>query len=221
MTTQIPKRRWYQYSLRTLFVVMVLCAIACSWLAVKMQRVRKREEAVKVIVEAGGSVGYEYEEQVFVVDVNGVVLPHPSAPHPPGPAWMRKLLGEDFFATVIYANVRNDEEMEHLKELKNLELLALSGTQFTDVDLEHMNELTKLETLILSNTRVTDEGLRHLKELTNLLGLVLRDTQVSDSGLVHLERLGNLKSLNVERTQVTEEGIEKLQEALPECEIAW
>ena len=49
-----PKRRWYQYSLRTLLLFMVLCAIACSWFAVKMQRVKRQQEAVEAIREAGG-----------------------------------------------------------------------------------------------------------------------------------------------------------------------
>ena len=39
------RRRWFQYSLRTLMLIVLLCAIACSWFASKMQEVRKQREA--------------------------------------------------------------------------------------------------------------------------------------------------------------------------------
>jgi hypothetical protein len=29
-----PKRRWYQYSLRTLLICVTLFAVACSWFAI-------------------------------------------------------------------------------------------------------------------------------------------------------------------------------------------
>jgi hypothetical protein len=34
-----PKLRWYQYRLRSLFVLTTLVAVACSWLAVMMMKV--------------------------------------------------------------------------------------------------------------------------------------------------------------------------------------
>lgn len=51
-----PKLRWYQFSLRTLFMFITLFAVACGWLSVKMQRARRQRETVQVIVEAGGLV---------------------------------------------------------------------------------------------------------------------------------------------------------------------
>ena len=80
-----PKRRWLQFSLRTLLVFVTLSAFASGWFVVKMQRARRQREAVKAIVEAGGRVWYDYE----------VNAPTGSVPKPPGPAWMRKLLGEN------------------------------------------------------------------------------------------------------------------------------
>ena len=70
-----PKRRWLQFSLRTLLVFVTLSAVACSWFVVKMQQVRRQREAVKAIMEAGGWVWYDYE---FAFD-NGVPVPPP--PH--------------------------------------------------------------------------------------------------------------------------------------------
>ena len=44
------KRRWYQFSLRTLLIFTVICAIGCAWLAHKIERKRKEREAAEAIV---------------------------------------------------------------------------------------------------------------------------------------------------------------------------
>ena len=45
--------------------------------------------------------------------------------------------------------------------------------------------------------------------------------QVTDSGLGHLKGLSSLEFLDLRDTQVTPEGVQKLQEALPECQIEY
>ncbi len=56
--TNKPKRRWYQFSLRSLFVVMTLFAIACSWYAYEMKEAANRRATVAEILELGGHVYY-------------------------------------------------------------------------------------------------------------------------------------------------------------------
>ncbi len=53
MTTPKHRLRWYQYSLRSLFVLTVLVAIAGSWFAVKKQQVEKQRAAVRAIEKLG------------------------------------------------------------------------------------------------------------------------------------------------------------------------
>ena len=79
MTSPKPKRRWFQYSLQTLLVFVTLCAIPCSWYAVKMNRVKRQREAVEAIEKLGGRVEWS---------------------KPSGPAWLRKLLPDEFFQSV-------------------------------------------------------------------------------------------------------------------------
>ena len=64
-----------------------------SWFAVRMKRARQQEEAVEEIKKLGGQVQYDYE-----VQKSGNRLPGGG---PPGPAWLRNLLGEYFFAAVV------------------------------------------------------------------------------------------------------------------------
>ena len=89
------ERRRYQYSLRVLLLLPLVCAIPCSWVACRVQRAARQKAAVRGIVETGGSVTYDYEAEA---------RSHhwPSKPEPPGPPWLRALLGEDFFSRVIY-----------------------------------------------------------------------------------------------------------------------
>ncbi len=54
--TRKPRLRWYQYSLRSLCLVMLLACIGMSWVGVKMQRARRQREAVEAIKKLGGEV---------------------------------------------------------------------------------------------------------------------------------------------------------------------
>ena len=55
-------RRWLQFSLRSL---LVLLTIACVWLGWKVERARKRGEAIDAVVEQGGMVIYREHGAIF------------------------------------------------------------------------------------------------------------------------------------------------------------
>ncbi len=180
--------RWrFQFSLRSLLVLTVVVAVPFSWLAVEMKGARKQREAVGAIRKLGGWIVYDYEQPT---------IPNPQ---PPGPEWLRKLLGNDFFANVVLVN--------------------LGGMQATDGELEHIKELTQLQDLWLYGGHVTDEGVKHLKGLTQLVLLHLGGTQITDTGIVYLHGLSQLQTLDLTGTKVTAEGVKKLQQALPKCQI--
>jgi hypothetical protein len=152
-----PKRRWYQFSLRTLLIFVTLSACACSWFAVKMQQARKQRQAVQAIKKLGGTVRYDYELNV--------AAPNPT---PPGPVWLRKCLGADFVANVaevIFSGAQiTDADLEQLQDLAKLQQLLLSDTQVTDAGLEHLEQLNHLMYLDLTRTKVTDVGVRRLRQ---------------------------------------------------------
>jgi hypothetical protein len=231
------RRRWFQYSLRSLMLVMLLASLGMSWFAVRMKRAQKQKHAVEEIRKLGGIVRYDY-----AVDTSGHWSPRAV---PPGPGWLRNLLGEDFFTTVygvifspfsigdstleylegltqvrvLHLDVTHvsDAGLKHLRGLTQLQELGLNGTQVTDAGMEALSGLTRLQVLDLSHTQISDVGLGHLKALKQLKCLDLDGTRITDAGLQHLNGLAQLQTL-IPGALVTDEGVKKLQQALPNCE---
>ena len=91
--TRKPRRRFrFQYSLRSLMLLVLLASLGMSWYAVRAKKAREQKAAVEEIRKLGGMVHYDY--------LGGVRSSRPRA-DPPGPAWLRNLLGDDFVATVV------------------------------------------------------------------------------------------------------------------------
>ncbi len=193
------KRRWFQFSLRALLVLVLLVSVGMSWFAVRMEKARRQKEAVEAIRKAGGGVVYDYE---------------PSEPL--APKWARALLGDDFFFDVFavesWSGDFGDDEAIYLKRLTNLEVLFLKGAQITDAGLANIKELANLESVHLSDTQVTGSGIKHLQGITKLKSVDLGNTQVTDAGLERLAGLTNLIYLNLSSTQVTDAGLQHLRD---------
>ena len=111
MTTVRTKseRRFLRFSVRTLLIVLT---ILCIWLGWKVERARRQREAVAFVHEMGGSVNYDYE-----VDNDGRFAPNAE---PPGPKWLRRQLGVDFFDDVILARLV-EAEVSDITPLSGLE----------------------------------------------------------------------------------------------------
>jgi len=224
-----PKRRWYQYSLRTLFVLMTLFAV---WLGLRIHRAQQQKEAVEALLKADGSIVYDsdWDHPLGGSSPQGRSLP-------PGSNWLRRQLGNDFFDEVTgvcfkgtFQEMRSHDPwgpsqdidvsaLTHLKSLRRLKRLDLRRMAVKDRGLVHVEGLVGLELLNLKLTEVTDAGMPRLSELTNLRELDLSKNHITDAGLVHLAGMARLQTLHLNGTKVTDEGVKKLQEGLPKCRI--
>jgi hypothetical protein len=188
-----PKLRWYQFSLRTLLVFVTLCAIPCSWYAVKKRQAKHGREAAAV-EKLGGRIGWT---------------------EPSGPEWLRALFGDDFFTDVLWVDLSNtacaDTGLECLEDFGQLERLSLDRTFVTDAGLEHVKGLGRLKHLSVSGTLVTDAGLEHVQGLGQLVTLSLGNTKATDSGLERLRCLAQLEELDLGGTAITDAGLESLE----------
>ena len=227
-TNPKPKRRWYQYSLRTLLIFVTLFAVACSWFGVKLQQAKRQKYAAQSIMELGGFVGYEYEMTSSGVRLRGTT---------PALAWLRGILGDDFFNAVIYVNLSGKnisaDYSGRFAVLDNSPDMDVSDGNkgqigahripkimlISDIDLERLKDLEELLYLDLSGTEITDDGMKNLKGLHQLHFLGLDSTQITDVSLEYLKRLKQLKNLNVTNTRITSEGLEELKNALPKAKI--
>jgi Leucine-rich repeat (LRR) protein len=193
-----PKLRWYQWRLRSLFLLTLLVAIGMSWLTVTIQGQRRQKAAAEEITKAGGWAKSE-------------------------PTWLGKLLRDDSLVRVTEVNLfwasTTDAELVYLQGLSQLQELWLNSNRVTDAGLVHLQGLRQLKHLSLNNSKVTDAGLVYLQGLTKLQNLVLEQTPITDAGLVHLHGLSQLHSLYLSGTKVTDQGVKKLQQALPNCQI--
>ncbi len=163
----------FQFSLQSLFVLVVVVAIPCSWLPFRLREVERQRAAAAAIEKLGGRV-----EWVSTASKH--------------PAWLRDLLGIDSLDSVHSVDLAftylTDARMKQLTALRQLRKLRLDHTNVIDADLEHLKGLTQLQTLNLLSTGVTDAGLEHLKGLKQLWWLWLFDTKVTYEGVKRLQQ---------------------------------
>jgi hypothetical protein len=178
-------------------VFLVVVSVPLGWFAWEMQRARLQREAMEAIVEAGGKAYYDFYPWSPLDILFGPLEP---PAQPATSAWLRKLLGDDFFCEVVRVHCR--------------------GTEFGDNDARYLKGLTNVECLWLNDTHITDEALGHLQGMTKLQELRLHRTQISDKSIEYLKRITQLESLWVGETKVTEQGISELRQALPNCHIS-
>ena len=209
-------RRRFQFSLRSLMLLVVVVAIPCSWFATAMKAAREQRAAVEAIEKLGGWVNYDYEYDE--TDPFAPDPPMPGTAHQlPGPAWLCRRLGVDLLANVVVATVSDSQFeigeawLDSIKCLSHLQLLILSGAKVNDAGLEQIKGLTELKYLELRNTKISDAGLQHLKGLIKLQSLHLGDNRVSGPGLEHLKGLPRLQSLDLSLTEISDPGLEHLK----------
>ena len=158
------KRRWFQYRLRTLLMLMLVFGAGLGWLTHKIQWARAQRNATAAIEGLGGTV---MPARRFRPDG---VLPWEAV------AWMGGALsGAD---DVVQVDLRmgtkvSDAELVHLRTTTRLARLNLANTQVSDAGLVHLQGLTQLWELALDSTQVSDAGLVHLERLTELKELYL------------------------------------------------
>jgi hypothetical protein len=225
--------RWrFQFRLRSLLVLTLAVALACSWLKVEIESARQQREIVAELHEWNGFVFYDYE-------YNGPAVNPPIAP--PRPAWLRRVVGDDFFAStaciVFFLAEPTDKFSVHLEDLpcvasgtgernarpvekgftlldfiQSAQSLCIVDTQVADELLERIAKLDCVQELHLGGAPVTDAGMTHLESLAQLERFSVGSTRLTDASLRHLARLRHLRALNLTSINVTDAGLPLLVE---------
>ena len=201
-------RRRLRLRLSTLLVVMLTCSVVFGMLAVRLCAKRSEERTVRYILAAGGTVYYNYQWKPGMSYAN-------EAAEPPGPRWLRCVLGDDFFSSVVLVQMAQatDNDLVDIGRLKGLQFLDLShSSEITDEGFLHLTGLHDVEELYLWDSGINDRGLASIRDLDNLALLVLDDTSITDRGLEYVRNLTRLSYLSLLGTHITDAGVMTLGE---------
>ena len=138
------RRRWWQFSLGTLLVVIAILCGLFAWAGGQFRCVQQRRQAIVYLKDFGFDIQNDMSD--FVLNGAGDL-------DPPGPKWLRNWLGDDFFVDVV--SVSSDVSRNN----------DGSARALGDDDLKWLGRFPDLKTLrFWGDLRITDERLAVLKD---------------------------------------------------------
>ena len=198
------RRTGLRFSLRVLLAAVTLSASGLGYWRAYVRPYRVQSEAIQIVLDAGGTV----------------------QTRPAGPAWLRRLWGEDRIITVVEVDLENcavtDECLAWLLRLPDLERFKVGRRIPGQISAPmYAESLRSAEYLNLTGSRITDEGLESLLECERLETLFLNSTQVTDDGARRLRRLKSLRILWLADTGVSVHTVRELREVLPNTYVGY
>jgi hypothetical protein len=135
---------------------------------------------------------------------------------PPGPAWLRALLGHDVFAEVVYVSwspVPDDHKFAEMAALPALRVLSLAPV--TDAQMELLSQSSSLVHVSVEG-EFTDAGVAKLARNANLESLDLSSPHLTAETLVSLRGCKRLQAVNVLSSRpISVEAVEALRREIP------
>ena len=109
-----PRRRWYQFSLRTLLIFVTLAALPLGWLGSKFAQRRKERAVIAWIEEKGGRAEFDQFEE---------------------PTSLSERFDQWFGVNVpyVYLDGTPISDLSPLAGMPNLRRLVVSGTRVSDL----------------------------------------------------------------------------------------
>jgi hypothetical protein len=142
------RRRPFQFTLRTLFVVTLVVAVL---LALRAQRVSRFRQAKAAVYAVGGScfAGVRTDDR----------LP---------PKWAWDVFGNEMFSEVTRLELAgtqvDDQWVRHVDNMPQVSMINLENTRVTNAALTPLAKLKYLRHLNVRNTRVTTDGIRKFQQ---------------------------------------------------------
>jgi internalin A len=200
--------RWSRFSLHTLLVLSVMFVTSFGWLGSILVRVREQRRIVSRIESLGGRVVYDYE-----------VGKRPDQSSPPGPGWIRKMIGDDAFAfvervilTVTDSKAAN-QDCALLIRLPRLKTLHLGGQSVSDECMRSIASIPAIAELQLAETPVSRSGLSELAAAKELHSLTLWGSNFDDDAMAGLTPLVGLDTLELVATSVSSDSLAHIAES--------
>ena len=229
------RRRWYQFSVRTMFLVLALTSLPLSYVAWEREQCRRGEAARKMIHrhDSPNLLGDDFED---LLDEFGDVSYR-------RPEWLKAVLGNDRFRRVhsvwLDSGTLTEVEMRQLEALPNLRDLTIYRVDITPQGLSQLRGLIRLERFAFVHNAKTsadswevlsdwqqlcelsfdgsdfrNEDVPSLSVLKSLKRLQLSGTKITDAGLKGIAPLTDLEVLDLSGTEVTDAGLKHLSNLL-------
>ncbi len=176
-----------------------------------MDKARKQRNIVEFLEVNGGKVTYDWELRY--------------SNSPPGPDWLHRLLGKDFFGHVHSVNLfqgggpprrsgspaLDNELIASAARLPKLKVFAFCEAQATDAGVACLADTQSLEGVILWGENFTDNCLQHFAELPSLKVLELVNSNLTDAGMHHVGRCVHLDCLYVDSPLISNKGLSHIK----------
>lgn len=200
-------RRLSRFSVRTLLLLVLVTAILLGRWRSQAERQRK---AVKLISESGSFVYYhEFPHQrVGTADYSA---------EPPGPDWLRNIVGDEYFQTVrMVFFAPTDKAMKQITtSLPDLRKAWIDAYQLTDEGLKQLSKVKSLEEVTISNGHnLSNNSMSTLSGLPNIRSLYIVNTPIDHRSVEHLAKLTCLQQLHLSRTLLTVDDVAQIQAML-------
>ena len=138
--------------------MLIVLAVLCSLAARISHKAIVQRQVVAWVHKTGGSVAYDYERY----DENGcLILPWDA--EPPAPEWLIKVIGVDFFASVVHVHLGTTHvaDLSPLTTLPNLKTLSMEDHPIPL--LSSLARLTQLEELSIERLDIAGEDLTKIE----------------------------------------------------------
>ncbi len=129
---------------------------------------------------------------------------------------------------VLRIRASYSDAMPSLEDYDNLVAVDLTMPRFDDSNpgadavIREIAQCPTLQGLNVPAAGVTNRGVQELSRLPNIRKIELSgNSRITDDGLMYLESAKSLQRIVLWDTAVTREGVERLQKALPHCDIDW
>ncbi len=196
------RRKRYQFSIRSLLILMTLLGGLLAWWGADLQREIRRIQGIHTLLAWGGTVQTVRD-----------------------PSWRGSFLsllgwdaGKRVDSVALSGKQITDESTEILRRFPELRVLRLFECQVTNAGFQNLAPLEKLEHLDIHGTQITDAPLSRLANLPRLSTLVLDGVQLTKTSAVHLGNIHALNSLGLVGGQVDGESI-RLCAELPQVAV--
>ncbi len=237
------KRRWFQFSLRTLLVFTLLCAVVSAWYCAMWHEFVREDAAVQKLTAFWAQVEWKSILPSWI-DPDAPSDPTPDVECPAGhlTAFMRvssvilderavRPISHDELSILAdlphlgalrilgFSDQFGDDGLAILKSLPQLTTLDLSGTNVSDRDIDRVLVLPQLQELELNRSDLTDEIVSRLAALKDLRKLVITDNpKVTDATAV-IEGFPSLEEFWIEGTSISPAAIARLKRSRPRLDI--